>query len=57
MNARRRMATRASAAIPNSDKVVGSGTLVFDTGESDHNAAKLNVLELAAPVKLMSSVH
>lgn len=51
------MATRASAAIPNSDKVVGSGTLVFDTGESDHNAAKLNVLGLAAPVKLMSSVY
>src|SRR5690348_5179085 len=49
------MANSASAATPNSDKVVGSGTLVlFAIGESDHRAAKLNMLGSAAPVKPIS---
>src|SRR5215469_8538245 len=52
------MANSASAAKPSNDKVVGSGTLVlFEIGVSDHNAAKLNMVGSAAPVKLMSSVY
>src|SRR5690348_13541457 len=52
------MANNASAATPNNDKVVGSGTLVlFEVGESDHSAAKLNVVGSAAPVKPISSEY
>src|SRR5579875_3413479 len=47
LKTRRRMANSASAATPNNDKVVGSGTLVFEIGESDHKAAKLKVPGLA----------
>src|SRR5579872_1754283 len=55
---RRRIANSASAATPNSDRVVGSGTLVlFEIGESDHSAAKLNVPGSAAPAKPISSEY